>query len=271
MKKFIATVCLTAFVSVVLTGCFPRTRSVGVSLMPVPLQHRPNGEDEKPHFAVSGSGYYGHTGISTDNVKDVDVGGGDISSTFHLGGFFSPVFMNVGVGAFRGYSGFSCSTGNCSGRERSESERYREWLQTPEGRDSYSTWALQERLMFGLDFNPGPYLIIGLAGGLQWYQEGGEYYRMRKNLEHGEHVIAKSPEDKTGNSYGASGWIGSHLGRHGQYGNFVIQYDLYFSGGEEGFNSATKYTYTHPTGFFAGYQYGSLVNHSFYFGKEFVF
>lgn len=271
MNKLVLTACMAVFASVVLTGCFPRTRSVGMSLMPAPLQHRPNAEDEKPHFAVSGSGYYGHTGGAMDNIKDIDIGGGDISSTFHLGGFFSPVFMNFAMGAFRGYSGFSCSTSNCTEKERSDSERYREWLETPEGRDSYSTWALQERLMFGLDFNPGSYLIIGLAGGLQWYQEGGEYYRMRRNLERTDHVIASSPDAKSGHSFGASLWIGSHLGRNGKYGNFVIQDELFFSGGEEGFISATKYTYTHPSGFFAGYQYGSLVSHSFYFGKEFIF
>lgn len=271
MKKLFITVCIVTFASVVLTGCLPRTRSVGMSLMPAPLQHRPNGEDEKPHFAVSGSGYYGYTSGSEDNVKDVDIGGGDINSTFHLGGFFSPVFINFAMGAFRGYSGFSCSTINCTGKDSTDSERYREWLETSEGQDSYSTWALQERLMFGLDFNPGPYLIIGLAGGLQWYQEGGEYYRMRRNLENTEHAIANSPNAKSGHSYGASVWLGSHLGRNGKYGNFVIQCDTYFSGGEEDFISATKYTYTHPTGFFVGYQNGSLVSHSFYFGKEFVF
>lgn len=271
MNKFLMTACLVVFTSVLLTGCFPRTRSVGVSLMPVPLQHRPNGDDERARFSVSGSGYYGHTGVPIDNVKDVNIGGGDVSMTFHLGGFFSPLFANVSLGAFRGYTGFSCSTDYCTEKERSDSEGYREWLSTPEGGDSYSTWALQERFMAGLDFNPGPYLIIGLAWAVHMYQEGGEYYRMRRNLENSEHRIANSGDGKTGSSYGLATWLGSHLGHHGEYGNFVVQSDLQFYGGEDGFISSMKYTYTHPTGFFIGYQHGSVVRHNFYFGKEFVF
>ncbi len=272
MNKLFLMVCTAACSSMLLTGClFPRTRSLGVSLMPSPLQHRSNGDDDNRQISIAGSGYYGRTGVARDNVKDVDVGGGDVSVTYRFWGLFSPLFVNASAGAFKGYTGFACTTDECAVTDTSGSSRYREWLKTSEGEDTYSTWAAQERIMVGADFNPGPYLIVGLAGGIQMYQEGGDYYRMRKKLENAEKRIANSSDGKSAAHWMYSMWLGSHLGRNGQYGNFVTQFDFQFSNSVDEWTNDVKFTYTHPTGFFVGYQNGSLVSHNFYFGKEFIF
>ncbi len=268
MKKFLVTTCLGLGVSMLFTGCLsPRTQSLAKSLMPSPLMHRADGNDSESRLSVAASGYYGHTGDPADNVKDVNIGGGNISSTFRFGGFFSPLFVNAAFGAFGGSSSFSCSESSCDS-DKKEFEAYKDWLRTPEGRDDYQTWALQERLLVGLDFNLGPYLILGAAGGLQLYQEGGEYYRMRRDLDNPENRIAENADDKTGCTLLLPVWVGTHLGRHGEYGTLVAEYDLMAS---TGYSVDMRFTYTHPTGFFAGYQISRIVRHSVYFGKEFVF
>lgn len=268
MKNLFMTACLGLGVAMMLTGCLsPRTQSVAKSLMPSPLMHRVDGSDHDTRLSVAASGYYGHTGDPSDNVKDVNIGGGNVSSTFHFGGFFSPLFVNAALGAFGGSSSFSCSESSCDS-DKKEYEIYNEWLQTSEGRESYQTWALQERLLVGLDFNLGPYLILGAAGGLQLYQEGGEYYRMRRDLDDSENRIAENADGKTGATLLLPIWLGTHLGQHGEYGTLVAEYDLMAS---TGYSVDMKFTYTHPTGFFAGYQISRIVRHSVYFGKEFVF
>lgn len=269
MKKLFFTVCLTAITSALLTGCLlPKTRAMGASVMPSPLQHRANGNDEGRYLSLSGSGFYGHTGSPKDNVKDVNAGGADLNLTYRLGGMLSPLFASASVGAFGGYSGFSCTTSKCTD-ERPENERYWDWLKTKEGEDSYSFWSLQERIMIGADFNPGPYVIVGFAGGVQLFQDGGDYRKKRRSLDKLD--IAEDIDGDFGVGQTYAVWLGSHLGRNGEYGNFVSQLDMYFLGGFDQWTSAIKLTYTHPSGFFAGYQYGSLVSHNFYFGKEFIF
>lgn len=268
MNKFFLSVCFGIGVSMMLTGCLvPKTQSLAKSLMPSPLTHRVDASDRDSRFSIAGSGYYGHTGSPKDNVKDANVGGGNVSSTFRFGGFFSPLFVNAAFGAFGGYSGFSCSESSCGSGE-SEFEKYETWLKTPEGKDSYLTWAVRERLLVGLDFNLGPYLILGAAAGLQLYQEGGEYYQKRLDLDNPENRIAENDDGKIGGTLLLPVWVGTHLGRHGEYGTLAAEYDLMAS---TSYSMEVKFTYTHPTGFFVGYQIGRFVRHNFYFGKEFVF
>ncbi len=237
---------------------------MGSTLMATPLQHRASADSAKAEFSVAASGFYSATD-ERDNVSGLNAGGGNLSATFRASGVASWFFVNAAVGGFGGSMNFACSEAKC--RNLGENNReYSDWLKTSEGGADYSFWNVQERVLAGVDLNVGPYLILGGAGGVQLFQGGGEYDDMRAELD--EQNVVDDLDGSSGTAGVMSVWLGSHFGRHGQYGNFVVEYDLYFKGD---LSYSMKYTYTHPTGFFAGVAEGSLMAFTVYAGKEFVF
>ena len=256
---------LLAAVSVALTGCLrPTTRSMGATLMPAPVTHRTVPDAASQELSVAASGFYGHTG-DADNVKDVNAGGGNLGATYRLGGTLSPLFVNAAVGAFAGSLQFGCDK---SSRCDSSDVKYNNWLKSDAGRDSYGFWNIQERILVGADFNVG-YAIFGLAGGVQLYQGGSDYDDMRQMLD--DKKIVDNLDKNNGVAAVSSIWLGSYLGRQGQYGNLVAELDLFYKGDIDDWTSSVKWTYTHPTGFFGGAAYGNLMELTLFAGKQFVF
>lgn len=261
MKRMLAPLGAVAL-SFGLSGCLqPTAHSMGATLMPAPLQHRADGNSENSELAVSVSGFYAHTS-EDDNVKDMNAGGGNLSVTYRLGGTVSPLFVNAAVGGFAGSLNFAC-TDDC------DWEKYDKWLDSKEGKADYSFWNLQERVVAGADFNPGPFLIVGLAGGVQLYQGSSDYDDKRHELD-GEGLV-----DDVDGKFGAAPvsvlWLGSHLGRNGQYGNVVFEASQYYKGDIDDWSYSNKLTYSHPSGFFGGVAEGNLMDLTLFAGKTFVF
>lgn len=256
---------LLAAVSVALTGCLrPTTRSMGATLMPAPVTHRAAPDKDSQELSVAASGFYGHTG-ETNNVKDLNAGGGNVGVTYRLGGSLSPFFVNAAAGAFGGSLQFGCDKDS---RCDSTDVKYNTWLESDEGKDSYGFWNVQERFLVGADFNVG-YAIFGLAGGVQLYQGDSDYDEMREKLD--DKDLVDNIDKKNGVAAVSSIWLGSYLGRQGQYGNLVAEMDLFYKGDIDDWTSSIKWTYTHPSGFFGGAAYGNLMELSVFAGKQFVF
>lgn len=264
MKKMIPLAGLAAM-TVVLTGCLhPTARSMGATLMPAPLTHRASPENASQELSVTASGFYGHTGDAY-NVEDLNAGGGNVGVTYRLGGAVSPLFVNVVAGAFGGSLQFGCDKNlQCDDSD----VEYNAWLISDKGNQSYSFWNVQERVLLGADFNVS-YAILGAAGGVQFYQGNSDYDKMRKKLD-GEGLV-DNLDEKTGAAAVTSVWLGSYLGRQGQYGNLVAEMDIFYKGDIDDWTSSIKWTYTHPSGFFGGAAYGNLMELTLFAGKQFVF
>jgi hypothetical protein len=177
----------------------------------------------------------------------------------------SPLFVNVAAGAFGGSLRFSCDDSyGCDENDK----KYKAWLESDEGSDSYSFWNVQERVLVGADFNIG-YAIFGAAAGVQLFQGGSDYDDMREKLD--DEGLVNSKDEKNGVGAVSSVWLGSYLGRHGQYGNLVAEMDIFYKGDIDDWTSSIKWTYTHPSGFFGGAAYGNLMELTLFAGKQFVF
>ena len=256
---------LLSALSVALTGCLqPTARSMGASLMPAPLTHRSSSDSASQEISVAASGFYGHTGDAY-NVENLNAGGGNVGVTYRLGGILSPLFANVAMGAFGGSLRFGCDKD--SGCDEND-KKYSAWLESDAGKDSYSFWNAQERILVGVDFSIG-YAIFGAAGGVQLFQGGSDYDDMREKLDEGN--LVDNLDDENGFAAVSSVWLGSYLGRHGQYGNLVAEMDIFYKGHADDWTSSIKWTYTHPTGFFGGAAYGNLMELTLFAGKQFVF
>jgi hypothetical protein len=259
---------LLAVVSVSLTGCLqPTARSMGATLMPSPLTHRANPDSASQEISLAASGFYGHTGDAY-NVENLNAGGGNVGVTYRLGGKLSPLFANVAVGAFGGSLRFGCDKNSNCDKNSSFDQKYADWLESDEGSKSYSFWNVQERILAGADFNIG-YAIFGAAGGVQLFQGGSDYDDMREKLD--DEGLVNSKDEKNGVGAVSSVWLGSYLGRHGQYGNLVAEMDIFYKGDIDDWTSSIKWTYTHPSGFFGGVAYGNLMELTLFAGKQFVF
>ena len=264
MKKMIPLAGLSVM-AIALTGCLqPTARSMGATLMPAPLTHRANPDSASQEFSVAASGFYGHTG-NAYNLEDLNAGGGNVGVTYRLGGKLSPLFANVAVGAFGGSLQFGCDE---SSRCDSSDVKYNAWLESDEGSKSYSFWNVQERLLVGADFNIG-YAIFGAAAGVQMFQGGSDYDDMREKLD--EDGVIDNVDKNSGVGVVSSVWLGSYLGRQGQYGNLVAEMDIFYKGDIDDWSSSIKWTYTHPSGFFGGAAYGNLMELTLFAGKQFVF
>lgn len=266
LRKYLLGAAVAA-TSLFLTGCLqPTAHSMGASLMPAPLQHRVDGQSENQQLSLAANGFWGHS-RERDNVKDLDAGGAALALTYRLGGFLSPLFVNASASGFGGKLGFACTEDNCD--TSYEKVGYSSWLKTAAGKDDYSFWNVQERILAGLDFSVSSFLIFGAAGGVQFYQGGGDYDDMRDELD--QQNLVDDVDGSSGFAPTAAVWLGSHFGRHGEYGQFVIEYSLLFKGGADDWTHSMKYTYTHPTGFFGGVAEGNLMSFTAFVGKQFVF
>jgi len=266
MKKVLWPYGTFVVLSFFLTGCLhPTAHSIGSALMVSPLEHRVNGNDLSSQLSISASGFWGHTS-KEDNVRDLNAGGGNVSLTYRLNGVASPLFFNVAAGAFGGSLKFACTESNCDTQE--SKSKYYEWLSTESGQASYDFWNTQQRFLVGLDFNPGSFLICGVAVGTLYYQGGASYEDARLVLD--EFDIMDNVDKKYSYGIMSAYWIGIHLGTRGQFGNLVVEFDSFHKGEYENWTYGTKYTYTHPSGFFGGVATGNLMETSLYLGKTFT-
>lgn len=267
MKKILGILGVSLVLSFPLTGCMqPTAHSIGASLMAAPLEHRADGHDLSSQLAVSASGFWGRTS-EADNLRDLNAGGGILSLTYRLNGVASPFFINLAAGAFGGSLRFACTEEDCATQEDKVS--YYRWLSTESGQASYAFGNTQERVLVGLDFNPGSFLIFGAAAGAQFYQGYSEYEDVRKVI--GDLKLVNNVDYPYDYGLTTAYWIGLHIGSRGQYGNFVVEFDNFFKGSSKSWTYSTKYTYTHPRGYFGGLAEGSLMELTFYLGKTFVF
>lgn len=267
MKKLTVSLLVSSALSVFLTGCLqPTAHSIGATLMPAPLDHRVDGSSTESELSVSASGFWGHTS-EDDNLQDLNAGGGNLSVTYRLGGSLSPLFVNAAVGGFGGSLKFACTEDDCD--SKSEMKGYNQWLSTEAGGDSYNFWNVQERVLLGADFRPVPFLIAGLAGGVQFYQGDSDYDDAREALD--GRKLVDNVDDKAGLAFTSVVWLGTALGSRGEYGNIVAEFSLLHKGTMDDWTQSTKWTYSHPTGFFGGLASGSLMSLTLFAGKTFVF
>ena len=273
LKQFIS-VAAIGCLSFSLMGCEPSARSMGATLMPAPIQHKATKTDSSNIF-LGASGVWGHTGDSY-NVKDLNAFGGNLDLTYRVGR--SPFFVSAAFGGFGGSLNFGCDEEyDCSAEHGDRAaeiivgsaRNYREWLETKPGKDDYSFWNIQERVLAGFDFNPGP-IIVGLAGGLQMFQGGGDYDDMRDELD--SQYIVDDVDGSSGMGFVMAYWLGFRFGPNGGgWGNLVMEYDILHKGGIDDWTSSLKFTYAHPTGIFAGVGSNSLIAWTVYAGKRFDF
>jgi hypothetical protein len=129
--------------------------------------------------------------------------------------------VSAAFGGFGGSLNFGCDEEyDCSAEHGDRAaevivgsaRNYREWLETKPGKDDYSFWNIQERVLAGFDFNPGP-IIVGLAGGLQMFQGGGDYDDMRDELD--SQYIVDDVDGSSGMGFVMAYWLGFRFGPNG--------------------------------------------------------
>lgn len=273
MKKLFFCLALGTL-SLLFTGCAPRTHSMGYTLMPSPLQHRVNPDSVNNNIDVSASGFWGFTD-EDENIKSVKAGGGNVSATYRFNKSSAFFFANVAAGGFGGSAKFSCDENDDCDEfsKKLESKNYWEWLNSNDGHKVYSFGVAQERVSLGGEINNNE-LILGFAEGVQFYQTGGSYERTRERLMDMGYARRKDSEGRLDWANVSMLWLGTYLGKSGRLGNVVIEFDILHGRGgffDDGWTHSTKYTYTHPSGFFVGAAEGSLVSWLFYAGKQFSF
>lgn len=267
MNKIKSLAVLTASLCAAFTlnGCFmPRAHSMGASLMSVAHQPRVSGDSTNTELSV-GVNAFGSVAGEGANVENVMSGGGNVTFMYRMGGLVSPIFTSASVGALGGKLQFACTDSRCSDSEI----KYKEWLKTGAGEDEYSFWDVQERLLVGADFNPGKYVIVGFAGGVQLFQGGGDYDDMRAELDDGHYI--KSLEGRKGAAPLTAFWLGSRIGRDGKWGSVLAEFDMLYKDNAEDWTSALMLNYFHTTGFFGGIVWNSQLGYELNVGKTFVF
>lgn len=270
MKK---RVILLSALAVALTGCLePSARSMGATLMPAPLTHKVGADSSSQKMSVDVSGFWGYTDDAY-NVRDLNAGGGNVGFTYRFAG--SPLFVNVAAGGFGGSLKFSCDEeADCSDvlegdlRSLDGDAAYVTWLSSKEGRKSYNFWNIQERVLAGADINPGV-LILGLGGGIQFFQGSSDYDDMREKLDNAG--VVNDVDSKSDFALVMAYWFGARIGQGGKFGNIVAEYDVLHQGDFEDWTSSLKLTYTHPTGFYAGAASNTLMSLTVFAGKQFEF
>jgi len=264
MLKQILSIAAIGGFAISMMGCSPSVRSMGATVMPSPIQHKATKADSSILF-IAASGVWGHTG-DRYNVKNLDAFGGNLDLTYRFGR--SPFFVSGAFGGFGGSLNFGCDEDfDCD--DEFGSRDYRHWLNTQDGKYDYSFWNTQERVLAGLDFNPGP-VILGFAGGLQMFQEEGDYGHMREILDR-DHIV-DNEDGRTGMGILMAYWLGFRFGPNGgSGGSLVMEYDVFHKGTIDDWTSSLKFTYAHPIGIFAGVGSNSLIDWTIYAGKRFEF
>ena len=256
---------LICFSALSLCGCFmPRAHSMGASLMAVPHQPRASVDSANAEMsvAVGAFGSIAGEGLNVDKVKS---GGGNVSFMYRMGEMASPVFFSASVGGIGGRLHFVCNESECS----DNGEKYKEWLETKDGKRGYSFWDVQERLLLGGDFNVGQYVLLGLGGGLQFFQGGGSYDDKRDELEGNK--LVENIDGFMGFAPVTSVWAGSRLGHGGKWGSVLAEFDMSFIGDMGDWTSAIMLSYFHATGFYGGIVWNSQLGYGLNLGKTFVF
>lgn len=256
---------LVCFSALSLCGCFmPRAHSMGASLMAVPHQPRASVDSANAEMsvAVGAFGSIAGEGLNVDKVKS---GGGNVSFMYRMGEMASPVFFSASVGGIGGRLHFVCNESECS----DNGEKYKEWLETKDGKRGYSFWDVQERLLLGGDFNVGRYVILGLGGGVQFFQGGGGYDDKREEL--GDRNLVENLDGKAGYAPVSSVWAGSRLGNDGKWGSVLAELDMLYKNDIEDWTTAMMLSYFHTTGFYGGIVWSSQLGYGLNLGKAFVF
>lgn len=256
---------ISLFAICTLNGCLlPRAHSMGAPLMSIAHQPRVSGDSVNAEMSI-GANAFGSVAGEGANVENVMSGGGNVTFMYRMGGIVSPIFTSAAVGGFGGKLNFACTDYRCSNNEI----KYKDWLETNAGKDEYSFWNIQERLLVGADFNPGKYVIIGFAGGVQLFQGGGDYDDKRIELDDERYI--KSLEGKTGVAPLTSIWLGSRIGQNGKWGSVLAEFDMLYKDSAEDWTTAFMLNYFHTSGFFGGVIWNSQLGYELNFGKNFVF
>ena len=240
-----------------MTGCVPEMQSMGSA--PLPAFHQPKTTPDGEKQISLAADAYGTFSASGQNVEQVNAGGGALSFEIHPAGAISPLFVSASVSGIAGKLQFGCNDLPCG-------DAYTAWLSGKEGDDSYSFWNLQERLLAGAEFNIGSHFFAGAAGGIQFYQGGGDFESKRDRLEKlrlVENVDARNDWKPV-----ASAWLGP---RFGAGGAISFEYSLAFAADIDEWNSLFGISYSHPSGFHGTVFTSSNTSFAVSLGKTFLF
>ena len=201
-----------------LTGCIPpQMQSMGAA--PLPAYHQPKSTPDGEKQITLSADAYGTFAASGFNVEQVNAGGGALSFEFHPAGAISPLFVNASVAGIAGTLQFGCNDVPCN------FDGYNAWLDSKDGDEDYTFWNLQERIVAGAEFNLGSHLFLGAAGGIQFYQGGGDYESKRERLEDAR--LVENMDERADWRPTASLWFGPRLGESA--GSLAIEYGVTFA------------------------------------------
>jgi hypothetical protein len=257
------------FLSVVvclLAGCNkPFLQTMGSNPMPVYHEPRWSGEQQK-NFSV-GADLFGTPYGMGQNVDEVHSVGGDIFAQYR---FLDVFFVQAAFAGNGGSLKFDCNDDPCW-------NKYHKWMDSKEGEDSYSFWALQEQAMLGTDFKIG-FFQFGFGGGIMLSQSNGDYED--KRMELAERGVIESPAEKNEIFPMVGIWYGFSLGKDGRYGLIKNETRMVFSddlsdGGslvsDVGSAMSMGLVYYHPSGFHGGLTVSTQQLFSIGLGKTFSF
>lgn len=240
-----------------MTGCIPQMQSMGSA--PLPAFHQPKSTPDGEKQISLSADAYGAFSASGQNVEQVNAGGGVLSFEIHPAGAVSPLFVSASVAGIAGTLQFGCNDLPCG-------DAYTAWLATGEGDDSYTFWNMQERLLAGAEFNIGSHFFAGAAGGIQFYQGGGDFESKRDRLE----MLRLVENIDSRNDWRpiASAWLGP---RFGAGGAISFEYSLSFAANVDEWNSLFGISYSHPSGFHGTVFTSSNTSFAVSLGKTFLF
>lgn len=241
-----------------MTGCIPpKMQSMGSA--PLPAFHQPKSTPAGEKQVSLSADAYGTIASSGLNVEQVNAGGGAISFGFHPAGAISPLFVSASVAGIAGTLQFGCNDVPCS------LDSYEAWLASKEGDDNYTFWNLQERIVAGAEFNLGRHLFLGAAGGLQFYQGGGDYESKRERLE--DRKLVENMDGKADWRPTASVWFGPRVSD----GAIAIEYGITFGEKPKEWNTQLGISYFHPSGFHGTVFTNTNTSFAVSLGKSFLF
>ena len=244
-----------------LTGCVATSlQSMGSAPMTTAHQPKttPNGEKQ---LALSAEAF-GTVASTGFNVEQVTAGGGAATFAFHPAGAISPLFVSASIAGYAGTLQFGCNDMPCS-------SEYNVWLTSDEGDENYTFWNIQERVLAGAEFNIGSHFFVGAAGGLQFYQGGGDFESKRDRLE--KLRLVKNIDGKADWRPTASAWLGPRFGENGSMGAISVEYSITFAEKVKEWNNQLGISYFHPSGFHGGVFTNSNASFAVSFGKSFLF
>lgn len=264
MKKritffFVSALCCS---TILLTGCL-NTTLMSMGTQPIPLVHQPrqNMDKSKPEIGISADGF-GIINGHWVNTHQIYGGGGIINGTIYGAKPISPFFINFSFGGYGGNVKFTCD------EEENCRDKYFDWLDSDEGKKTYSFFAFQEKISLGIEFNPWRF-ILGLSAGMHAFEGGGDYDNQRKELADLPNVVNESDN---GANFIFSSWLGFQIGEDGKYGAVVSELQL--SGlyaHDESAEGQASLSYFHPSGFHGGITFVRTPGIELFAGKTFYF